>query len=112
MSETLILPIYNYSDISLPYDWEEQITNTNYDEDSIQKVMSRGELSRDKAIYSLFKSNGKEERAIDYWSYIKYNLKFPEPKKSIESIISIPCIDECPILCANARPVVLTTNAK
>ena len=42
MSETLILPIYNYSDISLPYDWEEQITNTNYDEDSIQKVMSRG----------------------------------------------------------------------
>ena len=112
MSESLVIPIYNYSDCSLPCDWEEQITNTDYDEGSIREVMSRGELSREKAIYALFKSDGNEEKAIDYWSCIKYNLKYPEPEKGIESIISIPSMDECGVFYTTARPVVLTTNAK
>ena len=52
------------------------------------------------------------KKAIDYWNCIKYNLKFPEPEKGIESIVSIPSMDECGVFCTTARPVVLTTNAK
>lgn len=112
MSEKLILPIYIFSDISIPSDWKDKILDKDFPEEKIQNVMSQGKLSREKAIYSLLKCGGVEENAIYYWTFMKYNLKFPEPEKGIESIISIPNMLECGVFCANARPVVLTTNAK
>ena len=112
MSEKIILPIYNYSNISLPHDWKDKIINLNFPEEDIFKVISQSKVSREKAIYSLMKSEGNCEYAFTYLEHIKYELKFAQPEKGIETIISIPSLDESRIFCFSARPIILTTNAK